>query len=61
MVLGKLQPWIAVMENVKGMLSAEYEGTRVFDDVMAALQNAGGRNRPIDPPGQPACRGAVDG
>lgn len=45
MVLGKLQPWIAVMENVKGMLSAEYEGARVFDDVMEALQNAGGRNR----------------
>ena len=45
MVLGLLQPWVAVMENVKGMLSAQYEDEPVFDDVMEALQNAGGRNR----------------
>ena len=45
MVLGKLQPWVAVMENVKGMLSAQYEDEPVFNDVMEALQNAGGRNR----------------
>ena len=45
MVLGKLQPWVAVMENVKGMLSAHYQDKPVFDDVMQALQNAGGRNR----------------
>ncbi|MCY3819105.1 MAG: DNA cytosine methyltransferase [Gammaproteobacteria bacterium] len=44
-ILGKLQPWVAVMENVKGMLSAQYEDKPVFDDVMEALQNAGGRNR----------------
>ena len=44
-VLGMLQPWVAVMENVKGMLSAQYEDEPVFDDVMEALQNAGGRNR----------------
>ena len=44
-VLGSLQPWVAVMENVKGMLSAQYEDEPVFDDVMDALQNAGGRNR----------------
>ena len=44
-VLGMLKPWVAVMENVKGMLSAQYEGKRVFDDVMDALQNAGGKNR----------------
>lgn len=45
LVLGLLQPWVAVMENVKGMLSAKYEGKPVFDDVMEALQHAGGRNR----------------
>ena len=44
-VLGSLQPWVAVIENVKGMLSAQYEDEPVFDDVMDALQNAGGRNR----------------
>jgi len=36
-----LQPTVAVMENVKGMLSARYHDELVFDDVMAALQNAG--------------------
>ena len=43
--LGLLQPWVAVMENVKGMLSAQYEDEPVFDDVMNALRNAGGKNR----------------
>ena len=41
--LGLLQPWIAVMENVKGMLSARYRGKPVFHDVMDALQNPGGK------------------
>ena len=45
MVLGMLQPWVAVMENVKGMLSAQYDDKPVFDDVMEVLQNAGRRNR----------------
>ena len=45
MALGLLQPWVAVMENVKGMLSAKYEDEPVFDDVLDALQNAGGKNR----------------
>ena len=44
-VLGWLQPWIAVMENVKGMLSAQFDNKSVFNDVMKALQNAGGKNR----------------
>ena len=44
-VLHSLQPWVAVMENVKGMLSARYQDKPVFDDVMDALQNAGGKNR----------------
>ena len=43
-VLSLLKPWVAVMENVKGMLSAQYEGKPVFGDVMDELQNAGGRN-----------------
>ena len=33
------------MENVKGMLSARYNDEPVFDDVMKALQNAGGEDR----------------
>ncbi len=44
-VLRLLQPWVAVMENVKGMLSARYEDEPVFDNVMDALQNAGRKNR----------------
>ena len=43
--LGLLQPTVAVMENVKGMLSARYKDKPVFDDVMDALQNAGGTGR----------------
>ena len=43
--LGLLQPTVAVMENVKGMLSARYKDEPVFDDVMKSLQNAGGRDR----------------
>ena len=45
MALGLLQPMVAVMENVKGILSARHNGGSVFDDVMKALQNAGGRDR----------------
>ena len=37
-----LQPAVAVMENVKGILSARYNDEPVFDSVMAALQKAGG-------------------
>ena len=44
-VLHSLKPWVAVLENVKGMLSAQYEDEPVFDDVMDALQNAGGNKR----------------
>lgn len=40
-----LQPTVAVMENVKGILSARYNDKPVFDDVMKSLQNAGGRDR----------------
>ena len=40
-----LQPIVAVMENVKGILSARYNDEPVFDDVMDALQNAGGKGR----------------
>ena len=43
--LGLLQPTVAVMENVRGILSARYNDKPVFDDVMEALQNAGGRDR----------------
>ena len=45
MALRLLQPTVAVMENVKGILSARYNDEPVFDDVMKALQNAGGKGR----------------
>ncbi len=44
-VLGKLQPAVAVMENVKGMLSAKHEGRLIFPDVMESLRNAGGERK----------------
>ena len=40
-----LQPTVAVMENVKGILSARCNDESVFEDVMEALQNAGGNGR----------------
>ena len=43
--LKSLQPTVAVMENVKGILSARNNDESVFEDVMDALQNAGGRHR----------------
>ena len=44
-VLEQLQPAVAVMENVRGMLSARHNGRSIFPDVMEALANAGGRDR----------------
>ena len=44
-VLARLQPAIAVMENVKGMLSARLEGRPIFSKVMESLCNAGGEDR----------------
>ena len=40
-----LQPPVAVMENVRGMLSARRDGAPVFDNVMKELRNAGGKGR----------------
>ncbi len=40
-----LQPAVAVLENVKGIVSARYHNERVFNKVMDALQNAGGTDR----------------
>ena len=37
-VLRKLRPAVAVMENVKGILSARHGGQRIFPDVMQKLQ-----------------------
>ena len=39
--LGLLRPAVAIMENVRGILSARYNHKSVFEDVMGALQNAG--------------------
>ena len=44
-VLRQLQPAVAVMENVRGMLSARHGGRSIFSDVMDALANAGGKGR----------------
>ena len=44
-VLRELQPAVAILENVKGMLSARHCGAPVFHQVMADLRNAGGRDR----------------
>ena len=44
-VLGQLQPAIAVMENVRGMLSAKHSGQAIFPDIMESLANAGGKDR----------------
>ena len=41
-VLRQLRPAIAILENVKGMLSARHRGQSVFDKVMASLCAAGG-------------------
>ena len=44
-VLEQLQPAVAVMENVRGMLTARHNGRAIFPDVMESLSNAGGKNR----------------
>ena len=44
-VLAQLQPAVAVMENVKGMLSARHEGKPIFPGIMESLCNAGGEDR----------------
>lgn len=44
-VLRTLQPAVAVMENVKGILSAQYRGRPVFPQLMDSLRHAGGRHR----------------
>ena len=41
-VLWQLRPAVAVMENVKGMLSARRNGELIFPEVMRRLQHAGG-------------------
>ena len=44
-VLQELQPAVAIMENVKGMLSARHRGERIFYRVMASLRDAGDADR----------------
>lgn len=44
-VLRDLQPAVAIMENVKGMLSARHLGESVFERVTDRLRNAGGKDR----------------
>ena len=44
-VLEQLQPGVAVMENVRGMLSAKNDDRPIFSDVMDSLVHAGGTDR----------------
>ena len=44
-VLRHLQPAVAVMENVRGMLSAKHDGRSIFSDVMDSLMHAGGEDQ----------------
>ena len=44
-VLEQLQPAVAVMENVRGMLSAKHDDRPIFSDVMDTLAHAGGKDR----------------
>ena len=43
-VLDQLRPAVAVMENVKGLLSARKGGKPIFPEVMRSLRHAGGTN-----------------
>ncbi len=40
-VLAQLKPAVAVMENVRGMLSARYRGQPIFPEIMNRLSHAG--------------------
>lgn len=44
-VLRELQPAVAIMENVKGMLSARHRDERIFYRVLTSLRNAGETDR----------------
>ena len=44
-VLKELQPAVAILENVKGILSSTIEGTRVFPKIEEELRSAGGSKR----------------
>ena len=43
-VLARLRPAVAVMENVKGMLSARRNDKLIFPEIMRSLRHAGGKN-----------------
>lgn len=42
-VLNELQPAVAILENVKGILSSKIEGTRIFPVIEEDLRTGGGR------------------
>ena len=44
-VLRRLKPAVAVMENVKGILSAQHNGERIFPSVIRALARRSGSDR----------------
>lgn len=39
-----LRPAVAVMENVRGLISAQHQGESVFSTIMEALRHAGGKD-----------------
>lgn len=45
-LLSRYTPAAFVLENVKGMLTAEIEGRNLFDEIFHRLQRPGGRNGP---------------
>ena len=45
-ILSRHRPAAFVLENVKGMLTAEVEGQNVFEEIFDSLQMPGGRNGP---------------
>ncbi len=43
-IVSRLRPMVAVMENVKGMISSSVEDVGVFQKIMSSLRNAAGKD-----------------
>lgn len=59
-ILSKYRPAAFVLENVKGMLSSQVGGARIFDEIFAGLNRPGGTTGPryrIEPIVEPASSG----
>lgn len=61
-IISEFRPAAFVLENVKGMLSSQIEGTSIFAEIFERLQTPGGKKGPryrIEPLVQPVIRSAV--